>query len=171
MKKSTMQKLCIASNEVQKAADLGFDFPSVREGLNAAKQGIADDHGTNLRELRERVLPIIERLGLEDLAKLVDWIFTEGSVDPDVLAKEMAHHYGLWAEMWMDEENIEICRKLLQECQELHDGIYRYQDIPQTEIALADLASKLRRLQELSGSKVEANDDGVLEYVEDGDDE
>lgn len=166
MKKSTMQKLIIASDEVQRATDLGFDFPPIREGLEAAKQGIADDHGTDVRELRERVLPIVERLGLEDLAKLVDWIFRQGSVDPDALVPEMAQHYGRWAEMWMDEENVEICRKLLQECQELHDGIYRYQDIPQIEIAQADLTSKLGRLQKLSGREVEANEDGVLEYVE-----
>jgi len=166
MKKSTMQKLCIASDEVKRAADLGFDFPPIREGLDAAKQGIASDHGTNVRELRERILPIIERLELEDLANLVDWIFRPGSIDPDALVQEMAHHYGLWAEMFIDEETVEICSRLLQECQELRDGLHRHQDITQVKIAEADLASKLERLQELSGSTVEVNEDGILEYVE-----
>lgn len=161
MKKSTMLALCEADPTIEVAAKFGFDFPSIEDGLNAGCTSLADE---DLEYTRGAVIDIVDRLGPEDLGKLVDWLLKPGSIDPDSLIPNITKYYASGAEMWLDENRSRLADPIRKEAQDL------YETLLETEIdtligALRDaIRTKLELLEQL-GAPVEIVN-GVYEYKE-----
>lgn len=161
MKRSTMEKLCDASEHIRIAAKYGFDFPTTEVGLNVGHDMLSQEC-LAIGDIKWRVNALIERLSFQDIGKLVDWLFKPGSIDPDSLIPDMQEHYAMEAEMWLDENRGSIAARLKEEAQEMYDILQR-EDVPQEQVLKNDLICKLQDLEEL-GTPVYL-EDGVYLYV------
>ena len=159
MKRSTMEKLCDADARIRIAAKNGFDFPTINTGLEEGHTSLADE---GLEHTRGAVMYIVDRLNLEDLGKLIDWLFKPSNIDPDSLIPNMREYYASEAEMWLDENRDRIASQLKEDAQGMHDTLQR-EDIPQRELLENDIICKLQQLEEL-GEPVYI-EDGVYLYV------
>lgn len=168
MKWSTMVKLRESSNIIKKATDFGFDPPALKEALEHAQEMLTDDEPPNIKR---KVKYIIDKLNFGEVMMLISWLFEPDNVDPDSLISEIAGPYELWAEMWLDEESGRIADGLLREAQALYDKTIDYKGIhvrgekSTYEKAQADFELKLKEIENLTGQKVEPNEDGVLKFV------
>jgi len=161
MKKSTMLALCEADPMIEVAANFGFDFPPVRDALEAEWDSLANE---GIEYTKGSVMNIVERLDLEDLGKLVFWLLEPNNIDSDSLIPNITKYYASGAEMWLDENRSRLADPIKKEVQDL------YKTLLETEIdtlrgALRNaVRSKLELLEQL-GAPVELIS-GVYEYTE-----
>ena len=159
MKRSTMEKLCDADARIRIAARNGFDFPTIKTGLEEGHSMLSQECPD---DIQANTKAIVDRLNLEDLGALVDWLFGLGNIDPDSLILNMREYYASEAEMWLDENRDRIASQLKEDAQGMYDTLQR-EDIPQRELLENDITCKLQQLEEL-GTPVYL-EEGVYLYV------
>lgn len=156
MKRSTMEKLCEADDNIRIAAKYGFDFPTIKTGLDEGHSMLSQEC-LGPEDIQANIKAVVDRLNLEDLGRLVDWLFKPNNIDPDSLIPNMLEYYASEAEMWLDENRERITSQFRADVQEMYDTLQR-EDIPQRELLENDLVCKLVQLEEL----------GAPVYLEEG---
>jgi len=156
---------------IRNAMDKNWDIPPLDDALEGTRDTLVCG---DIADTRAVLHGVIDRLSGRDLDYLVNWMFTAHHIeDHEALFPALAGFYKAMAEIFLGEEVDEEVRELLRDAQDLYDGIYRYQNIPQEEIAKQDLAAIIDRIEGLieRGMKVEANEEMVLCIIKPDDEE